>query len=288
MWKNDAPPFCKQTAFMIKGSKTVSCLMQVLFRVRCSWKQVGGHSPPHLQTQRRYDGFWEGSYGEYTVAFELSGLRDLRQKQWSLYPHSVTVQYRVQIPGMWIPWVCYGSEPVLLRIRDRRTTGPEDRGTSGPGDQRTAGPEDQRPRDQGPGDHRATGLAKPSKTQPWPNLPKKKTGPERVSQQKTFLTIEKICHQNTSGNQEKNYFVILHSWHASGIPPVHGEKHFVCPTEPASTRGKSFWPCMRILAPWLLALVRKAFRPLPNVFLFADIYPLSKRPHLAIPAHRTP
>ena len=149
--------------WVLKGSKTVSCLMQVLFRVRCSWKQ-----PPHLQTQRRYDGFWEGSYGEYTVAFELSGLRDLRQKQWSLYPHSVTVQYRVQIPGMWIPWVCYGSEPVLLRIRDRRTTGPEDRGTRGPGDQRTAGPEDQRPRDhgprdQGPGDHRATGLAKPPK-----------------------------------------------------------------------------------------------------------------------------
>ena len=52
--------------------------------------------------------------------------------------------------------------------RDRRTAGPEDRGTRGPGDQRTAGPEGQRPRDhgprdQGPGDHRATGLAKPSK-----------------------------------------------------------------------------------------------------------------------------
>ena len=31
-----------------------------LKRQRGGW---GGRSPPHLQTQRRYDGFWEGSYG---------------------------------------------------------------------------------------------------------------------------------------------------------------------------------------------------------------------------------
>ena len=129
MWNNDAPPLLqtdclydefwkalKQFRVWCKSCSGCDVLESKPARLKKTAGGWGGRSPPHLQTQRRYDGFWEGSYGEYTVAFELSGLRDLRQKQWSLYPHSVTVQYRVQIPGMWIPWVCYGSEPVLLRI----------------------------------------------------------------------------------------------------------------------------------------------------------------------------
>ena len=84
----------------------------------------------------------------------------------------------------------------LLAAGSRKTTGPEtrgpeDHGTRGPQEQRTAGPEDQetrgprdqRTRDHGTTDHgtkdqeRATGLAKLSKTQPWPNLPKRNSGP---------------------------------------------------------------------------------------------------------------
>ena len=47
-------------ASLVHGAMLLKASLHGLKRHRGGW---GGRSPPHLQTQRRCDGFWEGSYG---------------------------------------------------------------------------------------------------------------------------------------------------------------------------------------------------------------------------------
>ena len=99
MWNNDAPPFCKQTAFMmsfenalnsfvfdaslVHGAMFLKASLHGLKRQRAGWGGGGGRSPLHLQTQRLYDGFWEGPYG-FCLCWQDDARSDVAQlnKDW--------------------------------------------------------------------------------------------------------------------------------------------------------------------------------------------------------------